>query len=164
VVWSKAPVIFVAHDTGPLIRSKNGLWLAIPTPAAGKSSSPTGRCGSLAWCRWSWADRNHRRLQTGGTLDRQIDRARRSRLDPVAEPAQRAVGGKRRADAGAEGIEDGVTGGALHDRLDLGPVLVVVAKGRERHLGLPRLAIAQDQEACRGHALGQHVTAQGRGG
>jgi len=37
LVWSKAPVIVGAHDTGPLIRAKNGLWLAIPTPAAGKS-------------------------------------------------------------------------------------------------------------------------------
>ena len=36
-VWSKAPVIVGAHDTGPLIRSKSGFWLAIPTPAAGKS-------------------------------------------------------------------------------------------------------------------------------
>jgi hypothetical protein len=37
LVWSKAPVIVGAHDTGPLIRSKNGFWLAIPLPAAGKS-------------------------------------------------------------------------------------------------------------------------------
>jgi hypothetical protein len=37
VVWSKAPVIVGAHDTGPLIRARNGLWLAIPTPAAGKA-------------------------------------------------------------------------------------------------------------------------------
>ena len=37
LVWSKAPVIIGAHDTGPLIRSKNGFWLAIPLPAAGKS-------------------------------------------------------------------------------------------------------------------------------
>lgn len=37
VVWSKAPVIVGAHDSGPLIRSKNGFWLAIATPAAGKS-------------------------------------------------------------------------------------------------------------------------------
>jgi len=36
LVWSKAPVIVGAHDTGPLIRSKNGLWLAIPTEAAGR--------------------------------------------------------------------------------------------------------------------------------
>ncbi len=38
LVWSKAPVIVGAHDTGPLIRSKNGFWLAIPTTAAGKST------------------------------------------------------------------------------------------------------------------------------
>ena len=37
LVWSKAPVIVGAHDTGPLIRSKEGFWLAIPLPAAGKS-------------------------------------------------------------------------------------------------------------------------------
>ena len=37
VVWSKAPMIVGAHDTGPLIRSKTGFLLAIPTPAAGRS-------------------------------------------------------------------------------------------------------------------------------
>jgi hypothetical protein len=37
VVWSKAPVIIGAHDAGPLIRSRNGLWLAIPAPAAGRA-------------------------------------------------------------------------------------------------------------------------------
>jgi hypothetical protein len=37
LVWSKAPTIINAHDAGPLIRSTNGFWLAIPTPAAGKS-------------------------------------------------------------------------------------------------------------------------------
>jgi hypothetical protein len=36
LVWSKAPVIVSAHDAGPLIRSRNGLWLAIPTEAAGR--------------------------------------------------------------------------------------------------------------------------------
>ena len=36
LVWSKAPAIIGAHNTGPLIRSKNGFWLAIPLPAAGK--------------------------------------------------------------------------------------------------------------------------------
>ncbi|WP_444452273.1 DUF6441 family protein [Rhodobacter capsulatus] len=38
LVWSNAPIIIGAHDTGPLIRSKDGFWLAIPTPAAGKST------------------------------------------------------------------------------------------------------------------------------
>ena len=37
LVWSKAPVIVGAHDSGPLIRSKDGFWLAIPAAAAGKS-------------------------------------------------------------------------------------------------------------------------------
>jgi hypothetical protein len=41
VVWSKAPAIIGAHDAGTLIRTKNGFWLAIPTPAAGKA--PGGR-------------------------------------------------------------------------------------------------------------------------
>lgn len=36
LVWSKAPVIVGAHNTGPLIRSKDGFWLAIPLPAAGR--------------------------------------------------------------------------------------------------------------------------------
>jgi len=48
VVWSKAPVIISAHDTGPLIRSRNGFWLAIPTPAAGKSA----RGGRITPGKW----------------------------------------------------------------------------------------------------------------
>jgi hypothetical protein len=38
LVWSNAPVIIGAHEDGPLIRSRNGFWLAIPTAAAGKSA------------------------------------------------------------------------------------------------------------------------------
>ena len=52
LVWSKAPVIVGAHDTGPLIRSKNGFWLAIPTPAAGKSARG-GRITPGEWERRS---------------------------------------------------------------------------------------------------------------
>ena len=37
LVWSNAPEIIGAHDTGPLIRSASGFWLAIPLPAAGKA-------------------------------------------------------------------------------------------------------------------------------
>jgi hypothetical protein len=37
LVWSKAPVIVGAHNAGPLIRSRDGFWRAIPTEAAGKS-------------------------------------------------------------------------------------------------------------------------------
>lgn len=50
LVWSKAPVIVGAHDTGPLIRSKTGFWLAIPTAAAGKSTRD-GRITPLEWER-----------------------------------------------------------------------------------------------------------------
>jgi len=50
LVWSKAPVIIGAHDTGPLIQSKSGLWLAIPTPAAGKSARG-GRISPGEWER-----------------------------------------------------------------------------------------------------------------
>ncbi len=37
-VWSKAPMIVGAHNTGPLIRSRDGFWMAIPTSAADKST------------------------------------------------------------------------------------------------------------------------------
>jgi hypothetical protein len=50
LVWSNAPVIIGAHDTGPLIRSRNGFWLAIPTAAAGKSSKG-GRITPGEWER-----------------------------------------------------------------------------------------------------------------
>jgi len=50
LVWSKAPVIVGAHDAGPLIRSRNGFWLAVPLPAAGKSMRG-GRITPGAWER-----------------------------------------------------------------------------------------------------------------
>jgi hypothetical protein len=50
VVWSKAPVIIGAHDAGPLIRARNGLWLAIPTPAARKALGGR-RITPVAWER-----------------------------------------------------------------------------------------------------------------
>ena len=48
LIWSKAPVIVGAHDAGPLIRSKDGFWLAIPTAAAGKSTRG-GRISPGEW-------------------------------------------------------------------------------------------------------------------
>jgi len=38
VIYSNASKVVDAFDRGVLIRSKNGFWLAIPTPAAGKST------------------------------------------------------------------------------------------------------------------------------
>ena len=52
VVWSRAPVIIGAHDSGPLIRSRDRFWLAIPTPAAGKSARG-GRITPGEWERRS---------------------------------------------------------------------------------------------------------------
>ena len=82
------------------------------------------------------------------------------RLDPIAKPAQRAVGGERRAEARAERVEGRVTVGAMYDRLDLRAVLVVVGERRERHLRFTRLAVAQDRKASSGHALGNTSSAQ----
>jgi hypothetical protein len=48
LVWSNASEIVGAHETGPLIRSKSGLWLAIPTAAAGKSTRG-GRITPREW-------------------------------------------------------------------------------------------------------------------
>jgi hypothetical protein len=62
LVWSNAPVIIGAHDTGPLIRSKNGFWLAIPTPAAGKSTRG-GRRGSASTTPGEWERRTGLRLR-----------------------------------------------------------------------------------------------------
>ena len=55
--------------------------------------------------------RDHGGLQAPRALDRQIDGPRRFRLDPVAEPAQRAVGGEsvdpsQKARILAEGISE----------------------------------------------------------
>ena len=57
LVWSNAPQIIGAHNTGPLIRSKDGFWLAIPTPAAGK-----GRRGK-ALTPDGWENRRGLRLR-----------------------------------------------------------------------------------------------------
>jgi hypothetical protein len=55
-------VIIGAHDTGPLIRSKDGFWLAIPTPAAGKSTRG-GRRGSAPTTPGEWEHRIGLRLR-----------------------------------------------------------------------------------------------------
>jgi hypothetical protein len=52
LVWSKAPHIISAHDAGALIRSRTGFWLAIPTPAAGRSARG-GRVTPGEWERRS---------------------------------------------------------------------------------------------------------------
>ena len=87
-------------------------------------------------------DRYDGGLHARRALDGQIDRPWGFRLDPVTEPAQRAVGGESRADAGGQHVEGSVTVGTLHDRLDLGTVLVVVTQWRQGHFGFAWLAVA----------------------
>ena len=63
LVWSKAPQIALAFDTGVVIKGKGGNWLAIPTPAAPKrgvggkritpATFPTARHGPLRMVRRS---------------------------------------------------------------------------------------------------------------
>jgi len=67
LVWSKAPMIINAHDTGPLIRSKSGFWLAIPTPAAGKSTRG-GRITPGEWERRSGLQLRFVYRRTGPSL------------------------------------------------------------------------------------------------
>lgn len=50
LVWSKAPHIVGAHEDGPLLRSPNGSWLAIPLPAAGRGMRGR-KITPLAWER-----------------------------------------------------------------------------------------------------------------
>ena len=97
--------------------------------------------------------------------------SRRGRPDAAPRPrpsrkaAERAIGREHGADAGGERVERRVPAGAgLDDRLDLGAMLVVVAERRERHRRLARVAVAQDQEAGRRHALGQDLAAENRRG
>jgi hypothetical protein len=48
MVWSKAPKITAAHESGALIKWKKGFWLAIPLPAAGKGKGGA-RLTPLEW-------------------------------------------------------------------------------------------------------------------
>lgn len=38
LIWSKAPEIVGSHERGEIIRNQDGLWLTIPTEAAGKGA------------------------------------------------------------------------------------------------------------------------------
>ena len=106
-------------------------------------------------------DRDDRGFQRRRAVDSEVDRSRRLGLDPVAETAEGALGREQAADARGQVIEGGVPPTPrLDDRLDLGAVLVVVAERRERHRRLAGIAVAQDQQARRRHALGQNLAAQ----
>jgi hypothetical protein len=48
LVYTNADEIILAHETGPLIRSTDGFWLAVPLPSAGKSARG-GRISPAEW-------------------------------------------------------------------------------------------------------------------
>jgi hypothetical protein len=50
-VWSKAPGLVRLYDEGAIIRSKQGLFLAIPTPAAGRFGDGRRKITPGAWER-----------------------------------------------------------------------------------------------------------------
>ena len=152
-----------------LLRAQRRAGKGHPHKAAGGRRAIGGLEGQrhlrprpLGSCHGVSPRRDDRRLQARRALDGQINRARGFRLDPVAAATECAVGRDHRADTGAKGGEARVAIGALHDRFDLGAVLVVVAQRRQRHTGFPGLAIAQDHQADSGNALGQDHAAQHR--
>ena len=49
VVWTRAPKIIDAFERGALIRSKDGFYLAIPTPAAGVKGAGNKRITPGGW-------------------------------------------------------------------------------------------------------------------
>lgn len=60
LVWTRAPKIIAAHEQGALIRARRSLWLAIPTPAAGRSgrlfrNMSNGQFSALTPARWEAA-------------------------------------------------------------------------------------------------------------
>jgi len=79
-------VIVGAHDTGPLIPSKTGFWLAIPAPAAGKALGG-GRITPGAWERKTGLRLRFIYRRTGASLlvvdyvsmEQKIDNARQTR-------------------------------------------------------------------------------------
>ena len=88
MVWSNAPTIVRAFDEGPVIRSKDGFWLAIPLPAAGK-----GRRGKKL-TPGEWERLRGQRLRFV---------YRRGRPSLLVADNQRARGGKRGGFALASG-------------------------------------------------------------
>ena len=84
---------------------------------------------------------DHRCLQAGGPLNRQIHRLWRFRLNPVTPTAERAVCTDDSADLGAEGCKGSVAVRALHDGFKLGAMLLMVGERRQRHRRIAGIAV-----------------------
>ena len=101
-------------------------------------------------------DGHDRRLEGDCSLDRQIDRGRCFCLDPIAKPAEGAVGGESRADRRDQRVKScGTIICALNDYLQLRPMLEVVAQRRQRDLRFARLAVAQNDQSGGGMRSGK---------
>ena len=96
LVWSKSPKIVGAHESGAVIRSANGFWLAIPVPAAGKGKRG-GRITPI-----EWENRTGRRLRFvywGGRIAKLVDDgtiAQRRITDDLSHTYARAGRGRRK--------------------------------------------------------------------
>ncbi len=100
-------------------------------------------------------------------LDRQNHGAGGFALDPVAETSQHPVSGMGGANGSGQRIKHHIAIGrilALHHHLQFRPGLPVIARRRQRHLGLAGVAIAQVDKAAGWNPLGQHLAAQDGGG
>lgn len=99
LVWTKAPDILHAFDGGVLIRGKDGLWLAIPLPAAGLTG-----LGRQRITPWRWEQRTGMRLRfvyrRNGPSLLAADDARLSSRGLAA-----AKGGRRRRDGVLTGAQ-----------------------------------------------------------
>ncbi len=141
LVWSKAPVIVGAHDTGPLIRSKHGFWLAIPLPAAGKKGP-----GGKRITPGGWEKRTGMRLRfvyrRSGPSLLVADDARLSGKRQLAAPNRR----RRR--------KDGILTGAMTV-----PVFLLVPQVKLRK----RLDLARDARAVEAALPGMVVERWGDG-
>lgn len=122
LVWSKAPEILSAHDSGPLIRSRDGFWLAIPLPAAGK-----GR-GGRKMTPHDWEQKTGLRLRfvyrRGKPSLLVADKARISKSG--AAVASRAKSGRGQVTAPIFILVPQVR---LRKRLDLGRDVMAVSAG-----------------------------------
>ena len=119
VVWSKAPVIIGAHDAGPLIRARNGLWLAIPTPAAGKALGGR-RITPAAWERRTGLRLRFVYRRTGPSLLVAPAGSSAHRCDGGADLPAGAAGQAAEAARSGAGRRAGARGGAGADRGELG--------------------------------------------
>lgn len=99
LVWTKAPDILHSFDGGVLIRGKDGLWLAIPLPAAGLIG-----IGRQRITPWRWEQRTGMRLRfvyrRSGPSLLVADDARLNSRGLVA-----AKGGRRRRDGVLTGAQ-----------------------------------------------------------